>query len=114
MKLILFQFLCLMKYEAFMMKAAIFLWYVFGFPSLLNQLNLSVNLPLKQRISLFLECSGFSLVETKEYIIHQLDLAKCKDPVFDENCFPLIHSMTSGAPRRINQFCYFTMLQAIN
>jgi type II secretory pathway predicted ATPase ExeA len=83
-----------------------------GLPSLLNQLNLSVNLPLKQRISLFLDCSGLSLVQAKEYINHQLDLAKCKNPIFDEKCFPLIHSMTSGAPRKINQFCYFAMLQS--
>lgn len=82
-----------------------------GLPSLLNQLNLSVNVPLKQRISLFLDCSGLSLIQTKEYINHQLDLAKSKTPIFDEKCFPLIHSMTSGAPRKINQFCYSALLQ---
>jgi type II secretory pathway predicted ATPase ExeA len=83
-----------------------------GLPSLNKQLNLSVNLPLKQRISLFIECPGLSLVETKEYIMHQLDIARIKDNVIDEKCFPLIHSLTSGAPRRINQLCYTSLLEA--
>ena len=81
-------------------------------PSLNNQLNLSVNLPLKQRISLFMECTGLSLVETKEYIMHQLDIARNKSNVLDEKCFPLIHSLTSGSPRRINQLCYASLLES--
>lgn len=83
-----------------------------GLPSLNKQLNLSVNLPLKQRISLFIECSGLSLVETKEYIMHQLDIARIKDAVIDEKCFPIIHSLTSGAPRRINQLCYGSFFES--
>lgn len=83
-----------------------------GMPSLRNQLNLSVNLPLKQRISLFLDCSGLSLSQTKEYINYQLDIAKCKNPIIDEKCFPFIHSMTSGIPRKINQICYAAMFEA--
>lgn len=83
-----------------------------GLPVLLNQLNLSVNLPLKQRLSLFLDCSGLSLAQSKEYINHQLDIAKCKSSIIDEKCFPLIHSITSGVPRKINQFCYAAMFEA--
>jgi type II secretory pathway predicted ATPase ExeA len=83
-----------------------------GLPSLNNLLNLSVNVPLKQRVFLFTECSGLSLAETKEYINHQLDISKCRSPIIDEKCFPLIHSMTSGVPRKINQFCYTAMLEA--
>lgn len=38
-----------------------------GLPQLLNRsLNLSMTIPMKQRISLFLECSGLSLSETKD------------------------------------------------
>lgn len=83
-----------------------------GLPLLLNHLKLSVNLPLKQRISLFIDCSGLTLSETKEYINHQLDTAKCKNQIFDEKCFPLIHSLTSGSPRKINQFCYAALFEA--
>ncbi|MCK4260657.1 MAG: ATP-binding protein, partial [Halanaerobiales bacterium] len=39
-----------------------------GLPSLSNRnLNLSVTIPMKQRVSLFLECTGFTLKETKDY-----------------------------------------------
>jgi type II secretory pathway predicted ATPase ExeA len=83
-----------------------------GLPSINKQLNLSVNLPLKQRISLFIECSGLSLVETKEYIMQQFNIARIKDNIIDEKCFPMIHSLTSGAPRRINQLCYASLLES--
>jgi hypothetical protein len=35
-----------------------------------------------------------------------------EDCLKDEKCFPLIHSLTSGAPRRINQLCYASLLEA--
>lgn len=84
-----------------------------GLPPLKNQLNLSVNQPLKQRIFVFLDCCGFSLSETKEYIVNQLTLTGSKVPIFDEQCFPFIHSVTSGIPRRINQLCYGGLLTAL-
>ena len=83
-----------------------------GLPILLNHLNLSVNLPLKQRISVFIDCGGLTLSQTKEYINYQLDIVKCKNPIIDEKCFPTIHSLASGSPRKINQFCYAAMFEA--
>ncbi|KXS48011.1 MAG: proteinral secretion pathway protein A [Halanaerobium sp.] len=83
-----------------------------GLPQLLNRsLNLSMTIPMKQRISLFLECSGLSLSETKDYISYQLDDAASQNDIIDEKCFPLLHSMTSGIPRKINQACYGALLE---
>lgn len=82
-----------------------------GLRPLLNRLNLAVNQPLKQRISLFLECSGLTLLQTKEYINYQLDMANCENPIIDQKCFPFIHSVTAGIPRKINQLCYVAMLE---
>ncbi len=83
-----------------------------GLPSLLNRkLNLSQTIPMKQRINLFLECSGFSLNELKDYIKHQLKQAKAQNPIIDEKCFPLLHSETSGIARKINQACYGALLE---
>lgn len=84
-----------------------------GLPSLKNQLSIGVNQPLRQRIFLFLDCCGLSLMETKEYIANQLELAGARTPIFDEKCFPFIHSVTSGVPRRINQLCYGGLLTAL-
>ncbi|OPJ54549.1 ExeA family protein [Clostridium oryzae] len=84
-----------------------------GLPPLKNQLNLAVNQPLKQRIFVFLDCCALSLSETKEYILSQLNVVGAKVPVFDEQCFPFLHSVTSGVPRRINQLCYGGLLAAL-
>src|SRR5690554_3546146 len=44
-----------------------------GLPQFLNRnLNLSMTIPMKQRVSLFLECSGLSLSDTKDYVNYQL------------------------------------------
>lgn len=83
-----------------------------GLPSLNKTLNLSINIPLKQRISLFLECQGLSLNESREYMLYELELAKAKTEIFDEKCFPLIHTFTGGSIRKINQICYTSMLEA--
>ena len=83
-----------------------------GLPSLINRkLNLTLTIPMKQRISLFLECSGFSLNELKEYIKHQMEDVQPKNPLFDEKCFPFLHSETSGIARKINQTCYGALLE---
>ncbi len=46
-----------------------------------------------------------------DYIKHQLELARAKNPIFDDKCYPTIHTITYGIPRRINQLCYNSMLQ---
>jgi type II secretory pathway predicted ATPase ExeA len=83
-----------------------------GLPALINRkLNLSLTIPMKQRVSLFLECSGFSLNELKNYVQHQLEEANVKNPIIDEKCYPLLHSETSGIARKINQACYGALLE---
>lgn len=84
-----------------------------GLPPLLSKtMNLSVNQPMKQRINLSIELEPMSPAESMDYIKHQLSLARAKDPIFDDKCYPVIHSITFGIPRRINQLCYNTILHA--
>ncbi|MBP8745998.1 MAG: AAA family ATPase [Syntrophorhabdus sp.] len=78
-----------------------------GLPPLLSRtLSLSVNEPMKQRINFSIELDAFTPVETMNYIKHQINLSMGQKPVFDDKCYPAIHSITSGIPRRINQLCY--------
>jgi len=78
-----------------------------GLPPLLSRtLSLSVNEPMKQRINFSIELDAMTPVETMNYIKHQLSLSKAQNPVFDDKCYPVIHNITSGIPRRINQLCY--------
>lgn len=84
-----------------------------GLPPLLSRtMSLSVNQPMKQRINISIELESMSLSNTKDYILHQLSIVKANSPVFDEKCYPFIHSCTSGIPRRINQLCYRTLIDA--
>ncbi|MBE3085718.1 MAG: AAA family ATPase [Bacteroidetes bacterium] len=84
-----------------------------GLPPLLSRtMSLSVNQPMKQRINLSIELEPLSPALTMDYIKHQLDIARSKGPIFDDKCYPLIHTLTSGIPRRINQLCYNTLLNS--
>lgn len=84
-----------------------------GLPPLLSRtLNLSVNQPMKQRINLNIDLEPLTPVQSMDYVKHQLDIAKARNPVFDDSCYPIIHSISSGIPRRINQLCYRVLLQS--
>lgn len=84
-----------------------------GLPQLLNRnLNLSMTIPMKQRVSLFLECGGLSLSETKDYVKYHFNTAGIDNEIIDKKCYPVLHSMTSGIPRKINQACYVALLES--
>jgi len=83
-----------------------------GLPMLLiRTMSLSVNQPMKQRINLSIELDAMTPAQTIDYIKHQLDIARAKNPIIDEKCYPIIHSISAGIPRRINQLCYRALLQ---
>jgi type II secretory pathway predicted ATPase ExeA len=83
-----------------------------GLPLLLiRTLNLSVNQPMKQRINLSIELESMTPAQTMDYIKHQLDVARARNTIFDDKCYPTIHSISTGIPRRINQLCYRALLQ---
>ncbi|MBS3987902.1 MAG: AAA family ATPase [Erysipelothrix sp.] len=84
-----------------------------GLPPLLSKtMNLSVNQPMKQRINLWVEPVPMTPAESMEYILYQLDIAKARNPIFDDKCYPVIHQLSSGLPRRMNQLCYRVLIQA--
>jgi len=99
--------------RSFYDEGANFSMILAGLPPLLSRtMNLSVNQPMKQRINLVIELEPMSLAQSMEYIKHQLDLARAKNPIFDDKSYPAIHSITFGIPRRINQLCYRAIIQA--
>lgn len=60
---------------------------------------------LQQRIAVSCHLEPLTEEETKEYIIHRLEVAGRKDPVFQEDVYPEIFKSTGGIPRRINHLC---------
>ena len=84
-----------------------------GLPPLLSRtMSLSVNQPMKQRINLTIELEPMTLAQSMDYVKHQLDVSRARNPAFDDSCYPVIHSITSGIPRRINQLCYRALIQS--
>lgn len=61
--------------------------------------------PLKQRISVRYHMAGATAEETKGYIVAMLKLVGRKDPLFEEDAFPIIHQLSFGLPRKINNLC---------
>ena len=99
--------------RSFYDEGANFSMILAGLPPLLSRtMNLAVNQPMKQRINLSIELEPMSPIQSMDYIKHQLDIARPRNQIFDDKCYPVIHSITSGVPRRINQVCYRALLQA--
>lgn len=83
-----------------------------GQPPIHKKLAHSMALPLKQRISVFVSTQELSLEKTRDYVDFHLKEAGAAAPVFDEMCFPLLHQLTGGVFRMINQTCFQALLQA--
>jgi type II secretory pathway predicted ATPase ExeA len=66
---------------------------------------------MKQRINLSIELESMTPAQTMDYIKQQLDVARARNTIFDDKCYPTIHSISTGIPRRINQLCYRALLQ---
>jgi type II secretory pathway predicted ATPase ExeA len=65
---------------------------------------------LAQRIPVRCHLERFSSEETKDYILHRLNVAGRNKPVFEEDAHRLIHERSGGIPRRINHICDMSLL----
>ncbi|HVE51187.1 MAG TPA: XrtA/PEP-CTERM system-associated ATPase [Casimicrobiaceae bacterium] len=66
---------------------------------------------LRQRVIASYHLGPLDPAETQAYIEHRLrHVGWNDDPRFSPACFPLIHALTGGIPRRINALCNRLML----
>jgi type II secretory pathway predicted ATPase ExeA len=77
-----------------------------GQPQITKTLRLTALLPLKQRISVFINTSTLSLKETRDYVDFRLKEAGASTSIFDEKTFPIIHQHSEGVYRMIDQLCF--------
>lgn len=77
-----------------------------GQPQITKSLRLTALLPLKQRISVFINTSTLSLKETRDYVDFRLKEAGSSTSIFDEATFPMIHQHSEGIYRMIDQLCF--------
>lgn len=65
---------------------------------------------LSQRIPVRCSLDRFDGEDTKNYILHRLNVAGRTEPVFEEGAYRIIHERSGGIPRRINNICEMSLL----
>lgn len=86
-----------------------FILLLIGQPEFKDILKRSIHEPLRQRISLHYHMSGLSVDEIKAYVDGHLRLVGRQDPLFCDTSLPVLHQLSSGLPRKINNLCLSAM-----
>ena len=67
---------------------------------------------LDQRIALRYAMTGMTDVETKSYLAHHLTLAGRADTLFSDDAITLIHQVSRGLPRAVNNLAIQALVAA--
>ena len=85
-----------------------------GQPELKKKLESPRLEQLRQRIAISYHLSALDEAETKQYVLHRVNLAKTNgremNALFDDTCFELIYQHSRGLPRLINRLCDHALL----
>jgi type II secretory pathway predicted ATPase ExeA len=73
-----------------------------GQPTLRRRIKLGAFAALDQRITLRYAMNGMTNTETASYINHHLQLAGRSDTLFSDDAITLIHQVSRGLPRAVN------------
>jgi putative secretion ATPase (PEP-CTERM system associated) len=80
--------------------------FLIGQPELRTMMQGPEMQQLRQRVTASYHLGPLDRAETQAYIEHRLHhVGWAGDPEFEPGCFDLIHSLTTGIPRRINTLC---------
>lgn len=91
--------------NASMDAVAPFSLVLLGQPVLRRHLRLGSFVALDQRVGLRYAMTGLDLAETGSYIAHHLALAGRSDTLFSSDAVALVHQVSRGLPRMINNLC---------
>ena len=83
-----------------------------GQPTLRRRIKLGTFAALDQRIALRYAMPGMTLEETGQYIGHHLKLAGRSDPLFGDDAIELIHQVSRGLPRAVNNLAVQSLIAA--
>jgi type II secretory pathway predicted ATPase ExeA len=75
-------------------------------------LRLGTFAALDQRVGLRYAISGLDQAETGSYIAHHLTLAGRADTMFSDDAIALIHTVSRGLPRLINNLAVQSLIAA--
>jgi type II secretory pathway predicted ATPase ExeA len=83
-----------------------------GQPTLRRRIKLGTYAALDQRIGLRCAMTGMANPETKAYVSHHLKLAGRSDPLFSDDAINLIHQVSRGLPRAVNNLAIQSLIAA--
>jgi type II secretory pathway predicted ATPase ExeA len=83
-----------------------------GQPTLRAHLRLGAFAALDQRVSLRYTITGLAPTETASYITHHLALAGRTDTLFSDDAIALIHQVSRGLPRQVNNLATQSLIAA--
>ena len=83
-----------------------------GQPTLRRRIKLGTFAALDQRIALRYAMTGMQLPETKSYLAHHLGLAGRSDTLFSDDAIALIHQVSRGLPRAVNNLAVQALVAA--
>lgn len=90
-----------------------FILILIGQPDLREKLKRRMHEPLSQRITLRYHMTGLSLEEARSYLLHHLKIAGRSDPLFEDNAFEVLHQLSLGLPRKLNNLATAAMTTAM-
>ncbi|CAN5832288.1 hypothetical protein BH23ACT1_BH23ACT1_07550 [soil metagenome] len=83
-----------------------------GQPTLRRCIKLGAFAALDQRIALRYAMPGMDLAETGEYVAHHLKLAGRADTLFSDDAVALVHQVSRGLPRAVNNLAVQSLVAA--
>ncbi len=83
-----------------------------GQPTLRRRIKLGAFAALDQRIALRYAMTGMDPAETGSYIGHHLTLAGRADTLFSDDALALIHQVSRGLPRAVNNLAVQSLVAA--
>jgi type II secretory pathway predicted ATPase ExeA len=98
--------------NAGMDAASPFCLLLLGQPTLRRRLRLGAFAALDQRIALRYSLNGLDPAECASYIAHHLNLAGRSDPLFSDDAVALIHQVSRGLPRMVNNLAVQSLVAA--
>jgi type II secretory pathway predicted ATPase ExeA len=81
----------------------------FGLPDLEEVLALDE--PLKQRVAIRIKLNAYSEKDTKDYVLHRMNVAGCCTDIFTDKAVSMIFKYSRGIPRLINTVCDNALLE---
>jgi type II secretory pathway predicted ATPase ExeA len=83
-----------------------------GQPTLRRRIKLGAFAALDQRIALRYAIGGMTTAETTSYVTHHLKLAGRSDTLFSDDALTLIHQVSRGLPRAVNNLAVQALVAA--